>query len=79
MLLILLDQKSSLSGVSVLSDLNMLQDLQINQKKARLTLIYTVGAKADDIFQSFSLSTEKQKKYDTVVPVFRIISLLAEM
>ena len=26
------------------------------------TLIYTMGAKADDIFQSFSLSTEKQEK-----------------
>ena len=26
------------------------------------TLIYTMGSKADDIFQSFNLSTEDQKK-----------------
>ena len=30
-----------------------------------------MGAKADDIFQSFSLSTEEQKKYDTVVTCFQ--------
>ena len=35
------------------------------------TLIYTMGSKADDIFQSFNLSTEDQKKYDTVVTRFQ--------
>ena len=35
------------------------------------TLIYTMGAKADDIFQSFRLSTEEQKKYDIVFTRFQ--------
>ena len=30
-----------------------------------------MGAKADDIFQSFSLSTEEQNKYNTVVTCFQ--------
>ena len=34
-------------------------------------LIYTMGSKADDIFQSFNLSTEDQKKYDTIVTRFQ--------
>jgi len=42
------------------------------------TLIYIMGSKADDILQSFNLSDEDQKKYDTVVTHFMIISLFAE-
>ena len=35
------------------------------------TLIYAMGSKADDIFQSFNLSIEDQEKYDTVVTRFQ--------
>ena len=34
------------------------------------TLIYTMGAEADDIFQSFGLSDEDKKKYETVKSKF---------
>ena len=34
------------------------------------TLIYTMGAKADDIFQSFGLSDDDKKKYETVKAKF---------
>jgi len=35
------------------------------------TLIYKMGSKADDILQSFNLSDEDQKKYDTVITHFQ--------
>ena len=34
------------------------------------TLVYSMGSKADDIFQSFGLSTENAKKYDVVKKKF---------
>ena len=34
------------------------------------TLVYSMGPKADDIFQSFGLSTENAKKYDVVKKKF---------
>ena len=41
------------------------QESQIN------TLIYTMGDRADDIFLSFQLSDEDQKKYDVVLGKFQ--------
>ena len=38
--------------------------------------MYTMGSKADDIFQSFNLSNEYQKKYDTVVTRFQDHSIV---
>ena len=35
------------------------------------TLLYSMGEKADDILQSFNLSEEELKKYDTVVAKFQ--------
>ena len=34
------------------------------------TLIYTMGAEADEIFRSFKLTTAQAKKYDTVIEKF---------
>ena len=41
------------------------EDKQVN------TLIYTMGAKADDILQSFRLSADDEKKYETVKNKFK--------
>ena len=40
------------------------EEVQVN------TLIYTLGEKADDIFQSFGLTDEQKKKYKTVKKKF---------
>ena len=40
------------------------EEVQVN------TLIYTMGEKADDIFQSFGLTDKQKKKYDTVKKKF---------
>ena len=47
------------SGLSSKSEVN-----QVN------TLVYSMGAKADDIFQSFNLSEEQAKEYNTVKDKF---------
>ena len=45
--------------------------LQKKSEEAQVnTLIYTMGAEADDIFQSFGLSEEDKKNYETVKSKF---------